>query len=881
VTSSESFEEFDASLESIHTEPFAAATGAAAPFTAAQMEAIGVAITDGILAQVLFAVANISIFGVQPFIGLQTWANALEGDASTALSTATGANTKAQGVIDGTVNVVTGGTSTNNSLTTFFTQLQGALTSLLPSIFGNSDGTATPQSGSTVTAHSDGTATWTAAWDSLLSLFSNNDGTAVPAATALQNVLGSAGTTQSSVGTLNTGLTGILPEATSRGDGTALALFNIFGNGDGTASTATGTSSGATSLADSQDGTAKSIESILKSVLGGTGTHQALINSVVAGSTGVSSASKQTPTDAYNALVALFTNTSGASSNAQSLINSIVNFFTGSSGTQSSSAVTGSLQGSLGGLIPGALANGDGTAALTTSAVTVNTDGTASFGSIFGSSPLLGGLIDAVDGTVQSVYSYLQNLLGGTGTHQALANSIVAGATGASSAASVTPSGVLNALTGVYSTATTGAANAQGVIDAAVQALTGSTATGNTALAAGTNLQAIPAANITPTPNASASGAPMFGASGTGWTPTTGSASSLSTSGSHTIAAGDNFVAVPVLWAASVGSVPTVTYGTASMSALTSGEYLGSSASGWTMQWFGLYSPPSGPQTVIATVEGFGIGGGNVTCVAAYSNSYSGVLAARGQSGANGAASNPAQSVTSAANDLVIQAFGVINTGSITLGSYNQTQRYNSGTIASSTDDAVLLVGDAPGSGTVSFSATASTTSGEQWGAVAINLVGVGTAPIGSGFRQYRTLTATVTSTSGGALFPNSFFNTQDTCTSDITSAPATNNQITVANAGWYAVSVYAMITTAVVDQFFRGQLYKNGSLAKSMGPTVYPTSSSQAWMFGGSCQIYCNAGDTLQPGYYSSYAGTGVLTGETTGTECYWEVALLNRSLL
>jgi hypothetical protein len=98
------------------------------PFTSQQIQAIGTALVDGFLAQVLYAIAGISIGGVQPFAGLSTWADDLENQASTALSTANGAQTTA-----------TSAQSTANSNTS-------TLDSLLTSLFGSTTVGSTLQS---------------------------------------------------------------------------------------------------------------------------------------------------------------------------------------------------------------------------------------------------------------------------------------------------------------------------------------------------------------------------------------------------------------------------------------------------------------------------------------------------------------------------------------------------------------------------------------------------------------------------------------------------------------------------------------------------------------------------------------------------------------
>lgn len=91
-----SWSQFDAGLASLHVNP--SASGTVAPLTQGQIRAFGTAILDGVLAQVLLAVANINIgdgtLG-QAFPQLQQWANTLEQDAANALATAEGASTTA------------------------------------------------------------------------------------------------------------------------------------------------------------------------------------------------------------------------------------------------------------------------------------------------------------------------------------------------------------------------------------------------------------------------------------------------------------------------------------------------------------------------------------------------------------------------------------------------------------------------------------------------------------------------------------------------------------------------------------------------------------------------------------------------------------------
>jgi hypothetical protein len=72
----------------IHTPP---ANTQANPISAQQFEAWGTALIDGVLAEVLLAIAGITIFGQKPFAGLANWAAALQAQASAALSSAANA----------------------------------------------------------------------------------------------------------------------------------------------------------------------------------------------------------------------------------------------------------------------------------------------------------------------------------------------------------------------------------------------------------------------------------------------------------------------------------------------------------------------------------------------------------------------------------------------------------------------------------------------------------------------------------------------------------------------------------------------------------------------------------------------------------------------
>lgn len=125
--------------------------------------------------------------------------------------------------------------------------------------------------------------------------------------------------------------------------------------------------------------------------------------------------------------------------------------------------------------------------------------------------------------------------------------------------------------------------------------------------------------------------------------------------------------------------------------------------------WIHIYyklNPTTGVQTVTASGAGFYNNGGSVT--------YKNVSSVGSAQTNTGSGTTPAQSVSSAAGQMVFQVFG--SAGSAAMSAYNQTQRYNNFT---NFVGYPIVVGDAPGSGTVNFSATAPSAA---WGAVAVPL---------------------------------------------------------------------------------------------------------------------------------------------------------------
>lgn len=207
-----------------------------------------------------------------------------------------------------------------------------------------------------------------------------------------------------------------------------------------------------------------------------------------------------------------------------------------------------------------------------------------------------------------------------------------------------------------------------------------------------------------------------FGATGAGNSTTTVTSGTITTSWSHTKAVGDNCAVVAVACSGG-GAAPstftrTATYGGVPMVSLGVMAFA-NSTTGW-VELFAVGNPAGGAQTVIVTVTK---SGATYTMLRGNSVSYSGVGGFAAAVTNNGTATALSSgSVTSALGSMVVQAFAAnIAGGGIT--SYNQTARYNQ-TAGFTTP---MAFGDAAGAATVSFTATGS--SSQAYGSVAVNLI--------------------------------------------------------------------------------------------------------------------------------------------------------------
>jgi hypothetical protein len=147
---------------------------------------------------------------------------------------------------------------------------------------------------------------------------------------------------------------------------------------------------------------------------------------------------------------------------------------------------------------------------------------------------------------------------------------------------------------------------------------------------------------------------------------------------------------------------------------------------------------------------------------------------------------------------------------------------------------------------------------------------------VGSGFRAYRNSTSTVAASLNDNLFGNSFFDTTQYLTSDLTYAAGTNNKLTVSIDGWYQVTLAFRPNTSSGSDVYQGTISRNGTLIQRGNAQTSGTGTQR--VIAASFIVYCAANDYLQPGYWA--ASTNPFAGESTGAATYWEVALINRSL-
>lgn len=179
-----------------------------------------------------------------------------------------------------------------------------------------------------------------------------------------------------------------------------------------------------------------------------------------------------------------------------------------------------------------------------------------------------------------------------------------------------------------------------------------------------------------------------------------------STSWTHNIAA--NAVTLSgYLQATNTTAVPTANVGGTSMTLLGVSPKYGPTAGYYFWSFiFGLLNPPTGNQTITISAS-------TAAAVGANSVSYKNVGSFGTFTSTQGTSSAPVLSVPSAPGQMVVETFATWSTNP---SGYTQTSRYTQNVNSPARG---LLVGDAPGASTVSFSAS----SCDEWTAAAVPLL--------------------------------------------------------------------------------------------------------------------------------------------------------------
>lgn len=216
----------------------------------------------------------------------------------------------------------------------------------------------------------------------------------------------------------------------------------------------------------------------------------------------------------------------------------------------------------------------------------------------------------------------------------------------------------------------------------------------------------------------------------------------------------------------------------------------------------------------------------------------------------------------------------------------HQVKRNNQVIIDSTTSDTTSVVGSSNRFAGFGMSVSALSGNIYQPGKVAAWSVSDNTPPnyVGSGFRAYKSTGTNSITANNFNLLPASFYSTEEYRTADMTYLASANNKLTVSVEGWYHVSINIglSINTQVVDM--AAALYKNGSVIKKGGSfwglSAFGVVRGPASV-NGNFIVYLIAGDYIQPGYWqtTAYGASGTMSADLYST--YFEVSLINKSLL
>lgn len=439
--------------------------------------------------------------------------------------------------------------------------------------------------------------------------------------------------------------------------------------------------------------------------------------------------------------------------------------------------------------------------------------------------------------------------------------------------------GVVNAVTPPTDPAPAVGAAITTAQTAASTAQSGATAANGNATAALTQLTAIPAQTVVPDLLAGASSVTFdhAGSGGSATNPSGSVSSPLSATGTQDVGASASAMVAAVTFSfvgsGAVGSAQ-VTVGSQNMQSL--GIVQLSSVTEY-VEFFVLWTPTVGSgQPVTATAYNFSGGVGSISFESATyigATNVSNALVTSSGTGTSLSLSVPA----AIAGTMAVVAFSagdVATLASTALSAYTKTQR-GSTTVqvdAGQYGYQSLAFGDATGgSGGVTFGATGADSFAE-W--VGVGVVLSATSVIGSGFRAHST-NSTGASVAGNGTF-GPYLGVLDKVTADYYFNSSTG-VLTVKNAGWYQVKI-AFLTGSYTGALLGPVLYQNGAVVDA-GLRIAPSTSSL--ILADSFTVYCSANDTLQPGYFAGVSYAAAFGADSTATASYWEVSLLNRSLL
>src|SRR5947209_15728799 len=401
--------------------------------------------------------------------------------------------------------------------------------------------------------------------------------------------------------------------------------------------------------------------------------------------------------------------------------------------------------------------------------------------------------------------------------------------------------------------------------------------------AALTQLMAVPQQTVVPNLTAGASSV-AFGNAGSGGS-TTGAFGSITNpliaTGTQTVGSTASvIVAAATFSLVGSGSVNTasmnISIGNQQMQNLGGGQV--SSATEY-LRCFMLWNPRAGTKLPVTATAYNVAGSGGIGSVSFESASYIGATGASTVSTNSGSGTSLTLSVPSAvAGTRAVAAFSagnVLTKANTALSGFTQTQRGNTTVQLDSGQYGFqsLAFGDAAGASGVTFGATAANTAGWVGAAIVLSATSV----LGSGLRLQRTSTATAAPSAGNQTL-GLYDSPPQYLTSDLS---LSGSAATVTIAGWYMATISQLEAAVTTVHQARVLLYQNGSVVQQGQTLNVTTTASNTWIMQGTLTVYCSAGDRRQPGEWYSTGPGFALTGEATGTCTYWEMALVNRSLL